>query len=209
MRRIKKIKDKVRSKLGGGSDSDRPSTGSTPRTSADSAKVETRIGKPTGRRGLLREDPGTSIPQTSVPLVAVSSSHLPTLTSSPAATGRVREEHRSDAGVSTMPFSADLTDPGPSPQPRTTPSPLPAREASTNVESEGGIAGSSTARTDHAGPSAAPTRATSDMEKTVLGGLSALLKVAKEASAPLPPLQTALGAVLACVEIYTVSARYS
>ena len=67
---------------------------------------------------------------------------------------------------------------------------------------------SSDATPDDGSPPARRTRTTPDVKKMVLGGLSTLLKVAKEASSPLPPLQTALGAVIACLEIYSVSDRF-
>ena len=48
-------------------------------------------------------------------------------------------------------------------------------------------------------------QATSDMGAMIYGGVFNLLKIAKEASAPLPPLQAALGAVVASLEICEVS----
>ena len=137
MRHIRQIKDKVKSKLGGGSDSERRSSGSTPRTSTDSAKARTRTGKPTGRRELSRQD----LPQ--------NASTVPTLS-------------------------------GPSPGHPPKPTPVTIQNAGW-----------------------------SDFKKTVNGALRSILKIAAKASAPLPPLQTALGTVVASVEIYDVSRRRS
>ena len=49
-----------------------------------------------------------------------------------------------------------------------------------------------------------PADGSSDVMKTAVGALLNILEVAKEASAPLPPLQTALGAVVASIKIYNV-----
>ena len=49
-----------------------------------------------------------------------------------------------------------------------------------------------------------PADGSSDAMKTAMGALLSVLEVAKEASAPLPPLQAALGAVVASIKIYNV-----
>ena len=54
-----------------------------------------------------------------------------------------------------------------------------------------------------------PAGGSSDTIKTAMGALLSVLKIAKEASAPLPPLQAALGAVVASIEIYNVGTGLS
>ena len=129
MRHIRKLKNKVKINFGGDSDSEQLSSGSTPRTSNDSAKPDTRTAKSTGRRGLLRQDPADS------PV----------------------DPHDSAATRS--------------------------------------------------GPLASPHHGWPDFKKSAKGALVSILKIAEKASAPLPPLQTALGTVVASVEIYNVSRR--
>ena len=137
MRHIRQIKDKVKSKLGGGSDFERLSSGTTPRTSTDSAKAGTRPGKPTGRRDLSKRDP----PQNT---------------------------------------SAVQTSSGPSPDHPPKPTPVTIQNAGWP-----------------------------DFKKSANGALRSILKIAAKASAPLPPLQSALDTVVASVEIYDVSRRRS
>ena len=61
--------------------------------------------------------------------------------------------------------------------------------------------------TDPPAPASSPS-ASSNAAKTVMGGLKHALKIAKEVSGALPPLQAALGAVVASIEIYEVSAEF-
>ena len=49
-----------------------------------------------------------------------------------------------------------------------------------------------------------PASGSSDTIKTAMGALLSVLEVAKEASAPMPPLQAALGAAVASIKIYNV-----
>ena len=60
----------------------------------------------------------------------------------------------------------------------------------------------------HRSPTTTP-QGWSDFKKTAKGALLSILKIAKEASTPLPPLQAVLGGVVASVEIYNVSVRRS
>ena len=242
MRHIRKLKNKVKSKLSEGSDSERVSSSSAPRTSTDLLAIDTRRGKRNSQRDLSSQDPsqskstaqtsrllsadaplpppsplpgsnhGESTSRSSVTPTAASNPHLFVLSSSPTSSGRARELQEPGALVSTAPFStstiaADSPDAQPG-QLEIVSSPFSAHTVLSAVESGGITVTPSATAAEDGTPPATPTRARSDLRKTALGGLSSLLKIAKEASAPLPPLQAAIGAVVACVDIYTVRDGY-
>ena len=62
------------------------------------------------------------------------------------------------------------------------------------------------AAVERSAATAIPTQATSDIGRVASGVALNLLKLAKEASAPLPPLQAALGAAVTAWEICKVCA---
>ena len=53
--------------------------------------------------------------------------------------------------------------------------------------------------------SASSVNVSSETKNAIIGGLRSLLKVAKDASAPFPPLQTALSSVTTLIDLYDVS----
>ena len=88
----------------------------------------------------------------------------------------------------------------------------PPGASSTSPEPEKSALGASAVESSnpvaehHRGPTTTP-RGWSDFKKTAKGALWSILKIAKEASAPLPPLQAVLGGIVASAEIYDVSKR--
>ena len=184
MRHIRKLKNKVKSKFGGGSDSEQLSSGSTPRTSNDSTKPDTRSGKPTARRGLSRQ----GLPQnTSIAQISSRSSpdHPPEPTPVAIQNPEASRSHSTEPSES----------PGPSTKHPVLEKPFPA-DAPVDSPDSSATLSSPLAPSHHGWP---------DFKKSAKGALLTVLKIAEKASAPLPPLQTALGTVVASVEIYNVS----
>ena len=60
---------------------------------------------------------------------------------------------------------------------------------------------------DFSRPHTSPLHGWPDFKKTAKGALWSILKIAKEAAVPLPPLQAILGGLVASAEIYNVSMR--
>ena len=56
-----------------------------------------------------------------------------------------------------------------------------------------------------ADPSASSANVSSETKNAIIGGLRSILKVAKDASAPFPPLQTAVSSVTTLIDLYDVS----
>ena len=125
--------------------------------------------------------------------------------SSPAVTGRENEQQTKTTGTSPSIANADT-------EASLDQSPQPPEASSTSSEPEKPALGASVVESPnpvgegHHSTTTTP-RGWADFKKTAKGALLSILKIAKEASAPLPPLQAVLGGVVASVEIYDVSTR--
>ena len=119
--------------------------------------------------------------------------------SSPNAPGGKREQQATVAG--TPPVSTSLTDSAAGAQPPQ-PSQLSGTSGTSPVLEKPESAESTGESTNVAVAGHRTSSAAIDM---AIGSLLSVLKVAKEASTSLPPLDAALGAIVASIEVYSVS----
>ena len=135
----------------------------------------------------------------------------PSITSqpqSPSATSGVENEMQSRAMDVPPPQETPRIQPSRTAQLPDTPSTSPLPEKTAPAPSGDTTAQAASTAATHPPAPASSLPESSNTAKTVMGGLKHALKIAKEVSGALPPLQAALGAVVASMEIYEVSAEF-